>query len=211
MNQSPIAVGRAAFSPCGHYRWWLERLWAPERPRLIFIGLNPSRADGRRDDPTLRRLQGFARSWGYGALEVLNLFARSSASPAVLRRAADPVGSETDAWIRARLEAQPQAHLWLGWGNHGGWRGRDLAVLALLEERLVAQGTGRACLCLGQTASGRPRHPLYLAGNLQPQPWRWSPAAPLGHPEGCPGQEPCRASPGAMPSTSISAEARRKP
>jgi hypothetical protein len=186
-------------------------VWAHGRPRLIFIGLNPSRADGRRDDPTLRRLQGFARSWGYGALEVLNLFARISASPAVLRRAADPVGSETDAWIFARLEAQPQAHVWLGWGSQGGWRGRDLEVLALLEKRLVAEGTGRACLCLGHTASGRPRHPLYLAGDLQPQHWPWSLAAPLGHPEGCPGQEPCRASPGAMPSTSISAEARRKP
>jgi hypothetical protein len=211
MRDSVVAIGSAAFSPCGHYRWWLERVWAHGRPRLIFIGLNPSRADGRRDDPTLRRLQGVARSWGYGALEVLNLFARISASPAVLRRAADPVGSETDAWIFARLEAQPQAHVWLGWGSQGGWRGRDLEVLALLEKRLVAEGTGRACLCLGHTASGRPRHPLYLAGDLQPQHWPWSLAAPLGHPEGCPGQEPCRASPGAMPSTSISAEARRKP
>jgi hypothetical protein len=88
MRDSVVAIGSAAFSPCGHYRWWLERVWAPERPRLIYVGLNPSRADGCRDDPTLRRLQGFARAWGYGALEVLNLFARISVSPALLRRAA---------------------------------------------------------------------------------------------------------------------------
>jgi hypothetical protein len=204
-------MARAVFSPCGHYRWWLERAWEPQRPRLIFIGLNPSRADGQRDDPTLRRLQGFAMRWGYGALEVLNLFARISPSPAVLRRAADPVGGEADAWIRARLAAKPHGALWLGWGNHGGWRGRDLAVLALLQQGLAPAGTGRPCLCLGVTASGRPRHPLYLPADLAPQPWRWRERGPLGHPEGCPGQQPCRASPGVTPSISISAEARRKP
>jgi hypothetical protein len=201
----------AAFSSCGDYRWWLERLWAPQRPRLIFIGLNPSRADRQRDDPTLRRLQGFARSWGYGALEVLNLFARISPTPAALRRAADPVGGETEDWIRMRLAAHPGAALWLGWGNQGGWGDRDLAVLALLQDRWVAEGSRRPCLCLGVTASGRPRHPLYLAADLAPQPWRWPLPAPLGHPEGCPGQEPCRASLGASPSISTSVEDRRKP
>ncbi|MEB3352768.1 MAG: DUF1643 domain-containing protein [Cyanobacteriota bacterium] len=153
MQQSQPALGAVAFSPCGRYRWWLQRLWAPERPCLFFIGLNPSRADGRRDDPTLRRLLGFADRWGYGSLEVLNLFSRISASPLLLRRAADPVGSETDAWIRSRLSAQPQAPLWLGWGNRGAWQGRDQVVRALL--------VGRVCLQLGTTASGQPCHPLY--------------------------------------------------
>jgi hypothetical protein len=211
MQQSPPASGMVALSPCGRYRWWLERQWAPERPRLIFIGLNPSRADGQRDDPTLRRLQCFARSWGYGALEVLNLFARISPSPALLHRAADPVGTDTDAWIQARLAAEPEAALWLGWGNRGSWAGRDRTVLAQLRVWLAAEAPGRPCFSLGLTAAGRPRHPLYLAAHLQPQPWRWPPPAPLGHPEGCPGPEPCRAPPGATPSTFISVEAAPKP
>lgn len=171
--------GSAAMSTCGHYRWWLERLWEPERPRLLFIGLNPSRADGRRDDATLRRLLGFARGWGYGALEVLNLYGRISPSPAVLRRAADPVGGETDIWIRARLAAQPQAALWLGWGNQGRWCDRDRQVLALLQGLGASQ---RPVFCLGRTAAGQPRHPLYLPATVQPQPWRWSQADSLGHP-----------------------------
>lgn len=154
--------GAAAFSACGHYRWWLERVWALEGPRLLFIGLNPSRADGGRDDATLRRLVGFARCWGYGALEVLNLFARISPSPALLSRVVDPVGAETDAWILRRLAAEPEAPLWLGWGNQGARQGRDQEVRALLA--------GRICLQLGTTASGQPRHPLYLPGTLQLQP-----------------------------------------
>jgi len=191
--------GAAAMSACGHYRWWLERVWAEKRPRLLFIGLNPSRADGQRDDPTLRRLVGFARAWGFGALEVLNLFGRISPSPAVLRRAADPVGAGTEAWIRARLAAQPQAPLWLGWGNNGAWRGRDQHMLQLLLDLGAPQ---RRVLTLGCTAAGQPRHPLYRPASAWPEVWPWPQAASLGHPGdpfvGPAASPPCREPPAAM-------------
>jgi hypothetical protein len=168
--QSPQTgrTGQAALSDCGRYRWWLERCWDEARPPLLFIGLNPSRATAARDDPTLRRLQGFARAWGFGRLEVLNLFSRMAASPAVLRRSADPIGSETDAWLRRRVRAlaeQPGAAIWLGWGNGGQWRHRDQQVLALLQELRAPQ---LPRLALGLTASGQPRHPLYAAKAAQP-------------------------------------------
>ena len=70
-----------AFIPCGRYRWWLQREWDHLLPRLIFMGLNPSHADRKRDAPTLRRLVGLARGWGYGSLDVLNLVAWISPSP----------------------------------------------------------------------------------------------------------------------------------
>ncbi|MCP9909664.1 DUF1643 domain-containing protein [Cyanobium sp. BA20m-p-22] len=205
MVQVAIVSGTAAFSPCGHYRWWLERVWQPAAPRLLFIGLNPSRADGQRDDPTLRRLVGFGRRWGFGSLEVLNLFARISPSPPVLRRAADPVGAEADVWLQQRLVAHPQATLWLGWGNQGAWRGRDRAVLALLQ--------GRDLWALGLTAAGQPRHPLYVAGDVALQPLTYPNPGSLGHPEDNSGRlpsktlpanpltakTPCLPSPAAMP------------
>ena len=199
MGQVVIVSGSAAFSPCGHYRWWLERVWQPAAPRLLFIGLNPSRADGQRDDPTLRRLVGFGRLWGFGSLEVLNLFALISPSPAVLRRAADPVGAEADAWLQQRLVAHPLATLWLGWGNQGAWRGRDRAVLALLQ--------GRDLWALGLTAAGQPRHPLYVASDVALQPLTLHNQQTLGHPVGTsvslPGAPPCPASHAAMPFTCI--------
>ena len=156
----PGRRGRAALSSCGRYRWWLERQWQREAPRLLFIGLNPSRADGQRDDPTLRRLLGFAQSWGFGALEVLNLFSRISPSPAVLRRSADPIGSLTDPWLRRRLAhlaRSPGSAVWLGWGNGGHWRGRDQAVLpVLLQQDLL--------LALGLTARPAPPSALCREG-----------------------------------------------
>jgi len=56
-----------------------------------------------------------ARCWGYGGVEVLNLFARIAASPAALRRSADPVGSENDRWLQQRLRLLA--------GSDGAWRG----------------------------------------------------------------------------------------
>ena len=166
---APVApVAGAVFSPCGRYRWWLGRIWQPLGPRLLFVGLNPSRADAQRDDPTLRRLQTFARDWGYGGLEVLNLFARVSPSPAVLRRCPDPVGRRCDAWIRRRLRClaagEVPVRLWLGWGNGGSWRDRDAALLALIAAE------GWPVYCLGRTRRGQPGHPLYRprGGTLEP-------------------------------------------
>ena len=96
-NASLSAVGdssgsEASLSSDGCYRWWLRRCLGAGEGCLLFVGLNPSRADGQRDDPTLRRLIGFARQWGYRELLVLNLFARMSPSPAALLRVKDPIG-----------------------------------------------------------------------------------------------------------------------
>jgi hypothetical protein len=163
---API-IGDAAFSPCGRYRWWLERRWDGQRPRLLFIGLNPSRADGQRDDPTLRRLRGFAQAWGFGGLEVLNLFSRISPSPAVLRRSPEPVGALNDAWLIERLASLgPGDAVWLGWGNGGRWRQRDREVLALLQRHVPAE---TPLLALALTAAHQPRHPLYAPAAAQPQ------------------------------------------
>jgi hypothetical protein len=165
---SQLITADAQFSPCGLYRWTLHRAWDPARPRLLFIGLNPSRADAERDDPTLRRLTGFAQAWGFGCLEVVNLFGRCSASPAVLRRCSDPIGPDNDHWLRqglARLQPQAGDVLWLGWGNGGVWRQRDQQVLALLATKLPADLTLWA---IGLTASGQPRHPLYAPAAAQP-------------------------------------------
>jgi len=172
---SPAA---AVFSSCGRYRWWLQRTWQPQRPTLVFVGLNPSRADGQRDDPTLRRLVAFGRRWGFGRLEVLNLFAAVATTPAALRRLSDPVGPENGAWIRRCLArpgpwcTQPPAAddadgtlLWLGWGNGGAWRGHDRALLALVAA-FALQPFALRC-----TASGQPGHPLYCPASMTPRPF----------------------------------------
>lgn len=190
-------AGAAAFSRGHRYRWLLERYWdhglqpSPQSDgakQLIFCGLNPSNADAGSDDPTLRRLGGYARAWGYRRLVVINLFALITPSPASLRRHPRPVGSANDAvllhWLR-HWSHRPRWDLWLGWGANGSLKGRDqwfLAQLNDLRDRRSAAG-GADAFCLGCTRAGHPRHPLYLPASLRPQPWFAAEAPLIRHPE----------------------------
>lgn len=153
----------ATFDDSGEYRYTLWRTWDRCLPRIAFVMLNPSTADHRVDDPTIRRCIGFARSWGYGALWVVNLFAYRTHSPRRLARADDPVGPDNDRHlVRVRRRATDVV---AAWGVHGALRGRDRQVRELLARR------GRPLLCMGTTAAGHPRHPLYLPGTTRPAPW----------------------------------------
>lgn len=154
----------AKFDPTGRYRYSLSRTWDSALPRVAFVMLNPSTADGRADDPTIRRCIGFARRWGYGSLVVVNLFAYRTPSPAALARALSPVGPDNDRHLRAARSRS--AAMVAAWGVHGALLGRDQAVMALL-----ARGR-KPLLCLGTTRDGHPRHPLYLPADVQPRPIR---------------------------------------
>lgn len=154
----------ATFDSTGSYRYTLWRSWNGRARKVAFVMLNPSTADHRADDPTIRRCIGFARTWGYGSLLVVNLFAYRTPSPDALKRAADPIGPRNDHYLRY---AQRRADdVVIAWGAHGGWLDRHRRALALL-----GGPRRRALLCLGATKGGYPRHPLYLRGDRTPQPW----------------------------------------
>jgi hypothetical protein len=168
----------ARFSPDRRYRWLLGRelpkaqgdlLAGWESPAgdgpLLFIMLNPSIADGRRDDPTLRRCIRFATTWGFTRLEIANLFARVCTDPDALFDDADPVGPRNDAVIR---RATRRASLVIcAWGASGGRR----TILRAAEVVGMLHAEGVRLHHLGLTASGIPKHPLYLPADARPAPW----------------------------------------
>ncbi len=149
----------AIIDQTGLYRYLLWREWDAAAPKVGFVLLNPSRADGAIDDPTIRRCIGFARLWGYGGLEVANLFAYRTAKPSELRHVFDPVGLENDAYLRSL--AQRVDRVVLAWGNGGTWQGRDRTVLAMFGKSLQLH-------CLAITQTGQPKHPLYLHSRCLP-------------------------------------------
>ena len=149
----------AAFDITQTYRYALWREWDQDAPQLAFILLNPSTADAQKDDPTLRRCIGFARSWGYGSLRLVNLFAYRTTRPEVLLRVADPVGPENDRHIQEAIENSRT--IIAAWGNGGAFHDRAKIVL----DRLLARDNA---YCLGWTRREQPSHPLYLPGKTQP-------------------------------------------
>ncbi|UBF25151.1 DUF1643 domain-containing protein [Kovacikia minuta CCNUW1] len=143
------------------YRYSLWREWEPEAPRVGFVMLNPSRADAWVDDPTIRRCLGFARFWGYGSLEVVNLFAYRTANPRNLCQVPDPIGEENDFYL-ASLSQRVQRII-VAWGNWGTLYNRDRDAIALIATENVYG--------LGLTKLGNVRHPLYVRGDTMPIPY----------------------------------------
>ena len=155
----------AAFSLCERYRYALWRVWNPDLPLWTFGMLNPSTADHLKLDPTLTRCASRATAGGAGGMVIWNLFAWRATDPADMKRAADPVGTANDATIRL-LVSLASLNI-AGWGAHGTHREREHRVRAMLA------GEGAKLHALAFTATGQPRHPLYLKADLAPQPWAY--------------------------------------
>lgn len=159
----------ASISECGRYRWWLRRVW--DAPLLNdgrfqgvinFVMLNPSTADAEIDDPTIRRCIAYAKSWGYGGLTVTNLYAFRSTDPRELKRATNPVGEWNSRYVR---EFANDADMTVcAWGNNAEPYHAQEVLGWLLE-------SSDKVTALRVSKTGQPCHPLYLPGNLEPQPF----------------------------------------
>lgn len=171
----------ADISPCGRYRYLLEREWRgthdPKNWRwlgakdgaghglgtpkpVLFVMLNPSTADGTRDDATIRRCVGFAKAWQYEALQVVNLFAYRATNPKEMFKAGDAVHGPRNQEVIEDAAAQAGIII-AAWGAHGSWGEQNEIVRGWLH--------GRPLYALGMTKDGHPRHPLYLPADAKPQ------------------------------------------
>lgn len=159
------------------YRLWLERDLGSIIPACVFIMLNPSTADDRVDDPTLRRCQHFARRLGCGRLIVVNLFTLRSTEPEGLMAVPDPVGPGADEAICAAMVAVSKRHypqpgagyIIAGWGASCPTPRKAERIKFVID---TADKYRRRIYCFGRTATGEPRHPLYIRNDEPLQEWR---------------------------------------
>jgi hypothetical protein len=142
------------------YRYLLWRRWDTKLPSVLWVMLNPSVADSNFEDPTIRRCIGFTKLWGFGGLEVVNLYAFRSPEPAALVENAhmgiDVVGPENDEHLR---RSYPFARTIVAWGSH--------SFAAQRAEHVVRLFGSRRLYCLGTNKDGNPKHPLYVK-SVQP-------------------------------------------
>lgn len=143
------------------HRFQLLRVWDTEKPKVAFIGLNPSTADANNDDPTIRRCIRFAKDWGYGGIIMVNLFSFRATSPADMKAHHEPNREENVNFI---LSAAHDARVVIcAWGANGDYLKQNEWIKKLLRDRDIPMG------CLGKTKDGHPRHPLYIKADKLPE------------------------------------------
>lgn len=176
-------MSSAQLSECGRFRFRLDRKVRPtgvcpvldEGSRVLFIGVNPSTADATFNDPTIRRMMGFAARWGFWNMTVANLFTFRSPSPQ------DLAGAYCGPWHDEYLERDYQwlktlageAHMIVPcWGRIGKipryLRHQRDAALNVLKS---CQGETLICH-LGPLVGGtEPAHPLFLPYETELNQW----------------------------------------
>lgn len=149
----------AVLSEDRQYRYFLWRILDPRKRPLNFIGLNPSTADERHNDHTIRRCIHYATAWGFGAVFMTNIFAFRSTYPSEMLKAADPIGKVNDYWLNEVAAASERVIVC--WGKYGGNRAE--MVLARFYYRAHHFGLNK---------DGTPKHPARLPNGLQPIPFK---------------------------------------
>jgi hypothetical protein len=138
--------------PNNEYRYVLHRVWDKSKPKIAFIGLNPSVADEHQDDNTVRKCINIARRDGYGSMVMLNAYAYRSTDPKALTTQPNAVGAHNDRHIAKECKAADK--IVVAWGNHAT-DNRHIALLKLLE--------GHQLWCFANNNNGKPKHPLYVS------------------------------------------------
>lgn len=144
------------------YRYAFARWWAvPALSSMdVWVLLNPATGDTeRRRRPTLDRMVARSVADQRPGLVVINLFAFRHTDPRQLRLAEDPIGPENDRVVE-RLTALSGRTI-AAWGAGGNLRDRSTKIAPLLK----------GPHCLGTTATGEPRHPLYVGTAVPMQAW----------------------------------------
>jgi hypothetical protein len=151
----------AVISDCGTYRVRLDRDVRPMfgGPVVALIGVNPSTADATTNDATIRKDLGFGERLGWSRIIKANKFAYRATDVRALRSAVDPIGPETDRYLR---EIFAEADLLIPcWGPLAKLprelRARWRAVAQMMDE------SGKPVLCFGTANDGQPLHTLMLS------------------------------------------------
>ena len=157
----------AVLSPCGQYRYRLERDIGMFGPVAAVIMVNPSTADAEVDDPTIRRVIGFGKRLGWSRVIVGNVFAYRATNIRDLATARDPVGQDNTKHLHSIFNEVDLAVV--AWGPLSKLPPSLRSEWRSVYEIAVASGIQPQCL--GKAKDGHPRHPLMLSYHSELADW----------------------------------------
>ena len=171
IRETSLDGDEAIYSPDMRHRYLLTRNFRLIVPTLSCIALNPSTASAFEDDPTIRKIRGYGRRWGFPRLLMGNLFGLRSTDPKGLRTVDDPVGPLNDEYLEQIIRDADR--VLVAWGACNVSRAvRERASAQAETVCQLARKHGKTLYALRETKDGHPMHPLYCRGDLEPQRWQ---------------------------------------
>ena len=144
----------AIFSLHGKYRYVLWRIWNNNLPKIMFIGLNPSTANGNNDDPTIRKVKKIAYNLKYGGIFMLNLFTYVTAYPKELEGKNFNI-KLADEYLK--YYASQSKKIVFAWGSFKQTTKRSKEVINMFPNAYA----------LHINKDGSPKHPLYVKSDTK--------------------------------------------
>ena len=142
-------IREAEFSIDKKERYSLKREWDKSKNKILYIMLNPSFADDKDDDPTIRRLINFTKKFNSGGFLVGNIFTTITPNPKELDKSKGMSDKNFEELIKLINKVDQIVYAW----------GSSIEEPQLLKKLVLNPK------CFGKNLNGTPKHPLYLPKN----------------------------------------------
>ena len=139
-------IRRAEFSIDKKERYSLKREWDKSKNKILYIMLNPSFADDKDDDPTIRRLINFTKKFNSGGFLVGNIFTTITPNPKELDKSKGMSDKNFEELIKLINKVDQIVYAW----------GSSIEEPQLLKKLVLNPK------CFGKNLNGTPKHPLYV-------------------------------------------------
>ena len=139
-------IREAEFSIDKKERYSLKREWDNSKNKILYIMLNPSLADDKNDDPTIRRLINFTKKFNYGGFLVGNIFTTITPNPKELDKSKGMSDKNFEELIKLINKVDQIVYAW----------GSSIEEPQLLKKLVLSPK------CFGKNVNGTPKHPLYV-------------------------------------------------
>lgn len=134
---------------------------------LYVVGLNPSTADEKSPDPTLRKVMGFAEKNGFDSFVMLNLYPQRATYPNDLHKEIDKnLMSENLSRIEKLFKNDEDFTILASWSEKVKMRKYFSECIKTLYDKTKRPNI--SWVKIGNlTKKGHPRHPLYSSYDLE--------------------------------------------
>ena len=139
-------IREAEFSIDKKERYSLKREWDKSKNKILYIMLNPSLADDKNDDPTIRRLINFTKKFNSGGFLVGNIFTTITPNPKELDKSKGMSDKNFEELIKLINKVDQIVYAW----------GSSIEEPQLLKKLVLNPK------CFGKNLNGTPKHPLYV-------------------------------------------------